>query len=344
MLNVQIPFLITAAGSLNAFILLLYFLLFVKKKQVSQYLVLSLLLMFCIRTGVSSIYYFNKSLSFHFVQLGLSANFMIGPILYTYCKWMYQESSKKYWQHLWVNLFCIVAFGLVYRFVDHPHIWDHKIRFVIHFQLTCYLMACGILLWPSLKKLNHRPVKISSTDVKTLAVFGVSLIICLAFAISLYTSYVIGPLFYSILFYGLFIYAITHPKQIKQWFNPPIKYANKKIEEEEAKRLLKALNQLMTKEKPFCQTNLKLEQLASQLNITSNRLSQLLNDNLQLKFSDYINGLRVDEAKVLLFEKPHLTIEAIGYEVGFNSKSSFFSCFKKHTGLTPSAFKKTHKN
>jgi len=280
MLNVQIPFLITAAGTLNAVILLLYFLLFVKKKQFGQYLLLALLLMFCIRTGVSSIYYFNKSLSFHFVQLGLSANFMIGPILYVYCKWMLQENSKKYWQHLWLNLFLIVGFGLIYRFVDHPIIWDHKIRFIIHSQLSCYLLACGVLLWPSLKKLNQKGVALSSTEVKSLVVFGVSLMICMAFAISLYTSYVIGPLFYSFLFYGLFIYAITHQKKIKEWFNPPIKYANKKIEKEEATRLLNALQQLMKNEKPFCKTNLKLEQLANQLNITSNRLSQLLNDNL----------------------------------------------------------------
>ena len=82
--------------------------------------------------------------------------------------------------------------------------------------------------------------------------------------------------------------------------------------------------------------------IAEELNITSNRLSQLLNDNLGKGFSLYLNEYRVGEAeKLLLSSNDRYTIEAIGYESGFRSKSSFFSIFKKINGNTPSTFKKS---
>jgi len=70
----------------------------------------------------------------------------------------------------------------------------------------------------------------------------------------------------------------------------------------------------------------------------------LVNQFSEKNFSDYINSLRVDEAKKLLknadFEA--YTIVAIGLECGFNSKSTFYTAFKKFTGQTPTAYRKQH--
>ena len=59
-------------------------------------------------------------------------------------------------------------------------------------------------------------------------------------------------------------------------------------------------------------------------------------------FYDYINQFRVEEVKERLRnpEFKHYSIESIGLDSGFNSKSSFFSIFKKHTSLTPYNYKK----
>ena len=98
----------------------------------------------------------------------------------------------------------------------------------------------------------------------------------------------------------------------------------------------------MEREKPYLDANLTLQELAGRVSISLNHLSQLLNERLNQTFFDFVNSYRVQEAKRELCNpaKAHLTILAIAYDVGFNSKSSFNSAFKKHTGITPSEFKR----
>ena len=57
---------------------------------------------------------------------------------------------------------------------------------------------------------------------------------------------------------------------------------------------------------------------------------------------DFVNEFRIKEAKSILKDpsKKEFTVLEILYEVGFNSKSSFNTAFKKHTGLTPTQFRK----
>ena len=61
-----------------------------------------------------------------------------------------------------------------------------------------------------------------------------------------------------------------------------------------------------------------------------------------MNFVSFVNSYRIAEAKKLLLDpnKYNLTIEAIGNESGFKSKSAFNGAFKKITGMTPSAFVK----
>ncbi|MEL6193742.1 MAG: helix-turn-helix domain-containing protein, partial [Bacteroidota bacterium] len=62
-------------------------------------------------------------------------------------------------------------------------------------------------------------------------------------------------------------------------------------------------------------------------------------------FSDYVNAYRVEEVIRLLNHPDFASYSflALGLEAGFNSKSTFFSVFKKMTGKTPSEYKKTSK-
>ena len=80
--------------------------------------------------------------------------------------------------------------------------------------------------------------------------------------------------------------------------------------------------------------------MAKELNVPKHILSQYMNDRLNKSFSTFINELRVEKAKEFLRTKTNLTIESIGYESGFNSKSTFFTAFKKFTEQTPSEYQK----
>ena len=89
---------------------------------------------------------------------------------------------------------------------------------------------------------------------------------------------------------------------------------------------------------------LTLDQLAGQLSMKAKLLSQVINEVLGQNFFDFINRYRIQEARRLLTNPvdPKVTVLEILYEVGFNSKSSFNTLFKKYTGLTPTEFRRRY--
>ncbi|RED50158.1 helix-turn-helix domain-containing protein [Seonamhaeicola aphaedonensis] len=86
---------------------------------------------------------------------------------------------------------------------------------------------------------------------------------------------------------------------------------------------------------------LSMESIASEMGMSKSYFSRLINTYSDFNFSDFINSLRVEQAKKFLSndEFSEYTIVAIGLECGFNSKSTFYTAFKKFTSETPTAFR-----
>jgi AraC-like DNA-binding protein len=111
---------------------------------------------------------------------------------------------------------------------------------------------------------------------------------------------------------------------------------------EEWAELLGRLRGYMELRRPWLDPDLTLDDLAAQLKLRPKLLSQAINEGLGQNFFEFINTYRIGEAKRLLTNPADkkITVLEVLYEVGFNSKSSFNTVFKKQTGLTPSEFKK----
>jgi AraC-like DNA-binding protein len=124
---------------------------------------------------------------------------------------------------------------------------------------------------------------------------------------------------------------------------PAKKYEKSTLMTETAERYLKRLLQFMEAEKPYLDAELTISKLAEKLSVPVPHLSQTINEHLHQSFVDFINTYRVAEAKRRLVDPAmkHYSVLAIAEEVGFNSKSSFNSVFKKHVSMTPSEFRKT---
>jgi YesN/AraC family two-component response regulator len=78
------------------------------------------------------------------------------------------------------------------------------------------------------------------------------------------------------------------------------------------------------------------------MSIPPHLLSQLLNEKMDRNFADFINQYRIEEAKNIL-ETPRgarRKISTVAIEVGFNTMAAFYNAFKKHTGTTPTHYKK----
>jgi AraC-like DNA-binding protein len=128
--------------------------------------------------------------------------------------------------------------------------------------------------------------------------------------------------------------------------NGKIKYEKSALCQEMKKKYLKALLTYIENQKPYLEPNLTLGEIARTLKIQQNYLSQIINELCGKNFHDFINSYRVADAKLLLADEKCIkkSVLEVLYEVGFNSKSSFYTAFSKETGMTPLAFKKKQNN
>lgn len=101
------------------------------------------------------------------------------------------------------------------------------------------------------------------------------------------------------------------------------------------------LTHVMIEKAYYKEPNLSLADLAKTLQLPQRKLSQLIRDNADQNFNQFVNYYRVEEAKKLLKDASYnnLSMLGIAYDAGFNSKASFFSVFKKFTSVTPNTFK-----
>lgn len=132
------------------------------------------------------------------------------------------------------------------------------------------------------------------------------------------------------------IFAGIELKEVKE------KYAGSNLEEDEVSDHFIQLQALLENEKLYLNPELILQDLADRLQISSRTLSQVINQGSEGNFYDLINSYRCQKAKVLMAESdPKVTIQEILFQAGFNSKSSFNKEFKKLTGFTPTAYRKS---
>ena len=118
------------------------------------------------------------------------------------------------------------------------------------------------------------------------------------------------------------------------------KYTKSSLTSAQKKNLVKELEDYMVG-KPYFYNKLTIDDIAEALNTNSKYLSQVINENYNNNFYTYINTHRINAAKEMLVSEKYksYSMEGIAKTVGFNSKSSFNTAFKKYTGLTPSEFK-----
>ncbi|MBD2701914.1 helix-turn-helix domain-containing protein [Spirosoma sp. BT702] len=130
---------------------------------------------------------------------------------------------------------------------------------------------------------------------------------------------------------------------IQESTEPEMRYRHSGLSSHLANRFARQLQEIMITEKLYHDNELRLDTVAERINISRHHLSQVLNEQLGMNFFEYVNSLRVEEARELLrqFPRQQLNIIEVAYQVGFNNKVSFNKAFKNVTGLTPSEFRRS---
>ena len=118
-----------------------------------------------------------------------------------------------------------------------------------------------------------------------------------------------------------------------------VRYAKSKVSGLAVNEIILNMNQLMTEEQFYADEDLRILRFAEELGISMHQLSEILNQNLNTNFNDFVNQHRVKAAQKYIFDEPNRSLLSIAMAVGFNSKSSFNRAFKKHANMSPTEYK-----
>ena len=108
---------------------------------------------------------------------------------------------------------------------------------------------------------------------------------------------------------------------------------------------IKKLEKYFQTQKTYLQPNLAISQVAVETQIPNRDLSYIINNYYQKRFNDYLNEMRLTHflSKIDANTLDNLTIEAIAFDSGFSSKTSFYRAFNRFYGCTPSEYLETLK-
>lgn len=139
---------------------------------------------------------------------------------------------------------------------------------------------------------------------------------------------------------------------VKSWKQPEIisgiyeenhKYKTSPLSNDESSKLKQKLEQLLYQEKNYLTPELNLNQLAAELDVQPYIISQLINQEYNQNFFNFINGFRIEFVleKIQNGDLKDTTLVGLAYDSGFNSMSTFNRAFKKKMGCTPKEYNKS---
>jgi tetratricopeptide (TPR) repeat protein len=117
------------------------------------------------------------------------------------------------------------------------------------------------------------------------------------------------------------------------------------VSDAEESRILRDLEKIVKADRVFTRKQITLADLAAQIQTNTSYLSRIINEHYKMNFSNFLNLYRIREAQRMFAGNLHLTmtLEGIADSIGFQSRSTFNTAFKKITGVTPSVYLKNLK-
>lgn len=118
------------------------------------------------------------------------------------------------------------------------------------------------------------------------------------------------------------------------------KYAASSLSDEKAQAIIAKMETLMSDSRVYADTLFTQEKLASLLQTNRSYLSQIINERYGINFTQWVNGYRIQDAiRILSDPECDTPLKAVCTQVGFSSMTTFYTLFKKATGMTPSAYR-----
>lgn len=332
------------------------------------------MLVVCLAISINNIWY----AAFLYREIDGVAGFargmllLLGPLFYLYSRSISQANFRLQWVQLWhvvpyvlavSSMFLLGAPGKGKSMVEVldafmegqlPVNIFSVVRFefyILHILTYLYLARRAFLkLETSMDKDFIVSLKVRKSWLQKITVFFVILIGTLVY----FTWHMVNTGFYTI--QGNFTIALITSGLIYFIAFKTILASNEILPEFQIKnhlvfpqkdrtQLLDKLNELLESQKVFRNASLKLADVAEAIGVGQHVLSAYLNQELGKGFFEWINDHRINEFVRIAQSEDYknYSITGMANEVGFKSKSSFYTAFKKAKGLTPSEYLKNAK-
>lgn len=326
-------------GIFNGFVLAWYIIMNKKLKTEIHYFFSLVLLALSLKIASTILYTFDVNSNRLMLQVGCLSSLLIGPSLYFYTRKLMNLDAKN-WKIHYIPIFILTILSfLFFPYDSYVHFWNEYLILVIYIHWFIYIIFTGLEVLSAFKKLKS--VFNLNTKIWSVVFYLGNLLIFGAQAFIFFTAdhYIIGGVFYTILFYLLLCLIAFQKKD--RWnilYGKSVKYFGKSIVSKKGNDDLKKIQDLMINDKLYKNSKLKLKDLSKETGLPSHYLSQLINEKCGKSFSLFVNEFRVEEAIKMIKSNTSFSLEGIGYESGFNSKSNFYYYFKKLKGTSPNKF------
>ncbi len=326
---------LSCLGLVQAFFLSLYLLSNKRGNRLANLFLAVLLLGLTMRIGKSVLNEYLILLPWQ-RNLGISGILLVGPTLWFYGRVLLCK-EKLFSVINYLHFMPFLLFAIFCAFIPNDGSYKGYLIYLLVFTHLAIFIGLAIHL------MSTRRLYVTDTiwNWYRNLVIGVGLIwlFYMGYLAAIFPFYIGGAIFFSLLVY-LFSFLLLQRSVFELE-----KYKRSSLDMTSSKALLLQLKRLFENGEMYVNNSLSLASVAQELQISSRELSQVINENQQQNFSEFVNGYRIDKAKKLLSDPDYAQekIATIAYDCGFGNVTSFNLAFKAKTQLSPSQYRNQYR-
>lgn len=249
----------------------------------------------------------------------------------------------------------LIMFKQGYLFLDNLWQFDsatNQNTIAILGELTMMLSSCVLILtiWEGINGFQQA----TSTEKQQRLLFIITITSAIAICKTVTSTSFLTPDMARFVVSAVAVYVICTTQLLIFWISQTRKAAltgsgltqqhsvNNPISDTQLAELTKRLDNLLCAQKRFLQPNLKVADMARELDVSEYLISRAIRHNSYGKnFNQHINALRIQHAQTLLQDagKQHWSVLVIALESGFASIGPFNRAFKQICGVTPNQYR-----
>ena len=294
--------------------------------------------------------------------------FLFGPLFYSYILKFYVKEYKVNFIHFIIpivfSILSIIYFIKTKGYTEFEGVreevlftlyWSLKSPWVAIGMLIVYIIACADFIKIYTPKKENEATLLRTRWIRfLLLLFSLFVIAYISYYILVKFSFFNPSWDYAISFtmaigvYGIGYIVYMEPRIFNGELFTHLFQSSKKEKSELSSKtkeeFYKVLTHYIETSKPYLNNELRLIDIATEVGLPIHMVSQLINEKSHKNFNQFINEYRLKEAEILLQKNEDISIYSMYYDLGFNSRTTFYTVFKNKHKCTPLEYRDSFKS